>query len=55
MEKEIVNTDYKLEGVVIGDKTLNLGENKDSFLIKKRDGERSMTLKFDNITSVYLK
>lgn len=55
MEKEIANTDYKLEGVVVGDKSLNLGENKDSFFIKKRDGERTMTLKIDNITSVHLK
>lgn len=55
MEKEIVNNDYKLEGVVIGNETLNLDENTESFLIKKRDGERNMTIKFDNITNVYLK
>ena len=55
MNKEIITNDYKLEGVVIGDSTINLENDKESFLIKTRSGTKNMDVRLDNITNVYLK
>lgn len=55
MEKEIDTNEYRIEGTVIGDSYLDLSENRDSFLIKKRNKEVEMQLRTDNITNVYLK
>ena len=54
MEKEIDPKDYTISGIVI-DSKLVLSQNKDSFLLKTRDGEKNMNVSTDNITNVYLK
>lgn len=55
MNKEVITNDYKLEGVVIGDSTINLENDKESFLIKTRSGTKNMDVRLNNITNVYLK
>lgn len=55
MNKEVITNDYKLEGVVIGDSTINLENDRESFLIKTRSGTKNMDVRLDNITNVYLK
>lgn len=55
MEKEIDTCEYRIDGVIVGDKYLDLNQNKESFLIKKRDKEVEMELRSDNVTTVYIK
>lgn len=55
MDKDVVETEYRIEGVVIGGEVIDLNDDKESFVIKRRKGIKTMELKSDGITNVYLR
>ena len=55
MEKETDSKEYRLNGLIIGDQYLDLSQNKDSFLLKTKNGTKDMIVNSDNITNVYIK